>query len=254
MADVMDGGITPVFNEVSILLAICPSRPAPDATLEDVQKYAVAERCLMKAPIDPHTRHVKPTIFHRSATFDDPSTGLKTQLLTLAVDAPTTVSRIFGGELGMNVLPPKRLRDLGIAGFTGEAVDAAPAGLYAHAALPASPSVGRIAALQPDKFFPARVSIPVHYAFVSGGPDGKLETTADNFSIEAKEPHSMEAVVTSIPPDPHTPVCAKEWNLVDESTYLKLWIKVEAFRFLALATENRTERLTYRDGKVVVDR
>jgi hypothetical protein len=163
------------------------------------------------------------------------------------------VSKIFGGELGMNVLPQKTIRDSNIAGFSPLALDALSVALYPHAAVPDVPSVGIIQSLQPDTPFPARVLIPVYYAFVSGGPDGRLDTASDNFSIVAKEPHSMEAVVNSIPPDPHTPVCAKEWNLVDESAYLKLWVKVETFRFLAIGNMNSKERLTYRDNAVVIE-
>jgi len=247
------GGITPVFNEVTILLALSPNRPAPTDGLEEVERYGICERVLMQAPIDEKTGIVEPTLFYRSDTLVDPTTGLRTQLLTLMIDPPITVSKIFGGELGMNVRPPRDIRELDVAGFPREALDAIQIGRHRHAAMPTQPSVGRIQALQPGADFPARVEIPVYYAFVSGGQDGKLATAADNFSIVAKEPHSMEAVVTSIPPDPDTPVAAKDWNLVDDSTYLKLWVKVEAFRFLAIGNWQQTERLTYRNGKVVTE-
>ena len=254
MSEFVPGGITPIFNEVTILLAIAPRRPAPNDGLAEVQKYGIGEKCLMQAPIDKHTGIVQPTLFYRSETFPDPNTGLRTQLLTLVADPPTTISKIFGGELGMNVLPPKGLRDVNLADFTPQALDAAPVGLHPHAAIPVTPSVGRIQALQHSSDFPARVSIPVYYAFVSGGVDGKLETTADNFSMVAREPHSMEAVVNSIPPDPETPVRANEWNLVDDtSPYLKLWVKVEAFRFLSIGDWSHKQRLTYRNGNVVTE-
>lgn len=247
------GGITPVFNEVTILLALSPTRPAPDEGLEEVQRYGVCERVLMKAPIDKTTGIVHPTIFHRSETFGDPNTGLRTQLLVLLDDPPTTVSKIFGGELGMSVRPPNEIRPDAMAGFPLAATEALRL-RHPHAAVPTKHSIGKIQALQPDRDFPARVTIPVYYAFVSGGADGKLETTADNFSMEAKESHSMEAVVMSIPPDPETCVSATEWNMVDDTTYLKLWVKVECFRFLSRGDWNHKERLTYRDGRVVPDR
>jgi hypothetical protein len=249
------GGITPVFNEVTILLAVCPNRPAPEEGLEEVQKYAVCERLLMQAPIDRDTGMVKPTLFHRSDTFVDPNTGLRTQLLMLLLDPPNTVSKIFGGELGMNVRPPLNgISNEMFRGFPQEALDAFRTPMHHLAVVPAKPSIGKIQALQPDSDFPARVSIPVYYAFVSGGLDGKLSTTADNFSIEAKEPHSMEAVVMSVPPDPDTCVSASEWNLVDDSAYLKIWVKVECFRFLSIGDWNHRERLTYRNGAVVSEK
>jgi len=245
------GGITPVFNEVTILLAICPNRPAPEDGLEEVQKYGICERVLMQAPIDKETGIVHPTIFYRGEAFVDPNTGLRTQLLTLVDDPPNTVSKIFGGELGMNVRPPMDIPTAAKSGLPREASESMQMIRYRHGAVPRRPSIGRIQALQPDSDFPARVSIPVYYAFVSGGADGKLATTADNFSIEAKEPHSMEAVVTSIPPDPETCVSATEWNLVDDSTYLKLWVKVECVRFLSIGDWEHKQRLTYRNGSVV---
>lgn len=245
------GGITPVFNEVSILLALSPTRPDPDAGLEDIDGFA--ERVLMQAPKNEATGIVEPTIFYRSDTYDDPVTGLRTQTLMLLADPPETYSKIFGGQLGMNVRPPSDVQ-AALAGASPEVVEANGSKVgprHPFAAMPTQYSIGKIQALQPDSDFPARVFMPVYYAFVSGGTDGNLRNHSTNFSVQAREPHSMEAVVNSVPPDPNTPVRAKEWNLVDESTYLKLWIKVEAFRFLAIGDWEHKERLTFRDGEVV---
>ncbi len=246
------GGITPVFNEVTILLAISPKRPEIGHGSDEIGKYGVCERVVMKNPIDEKTGIVQPTVFYRGDTFVDPNTGLRTQPLLLVQDRGRAVSKIFGGELGMNVKPPFEISPK-MTGFPAEMVEIMRTQTveFPHATIPREVSVGRIQALQPHSDFPARVFIPVYYAFVSGGSDGKLATAADNFSIEAKEPHSMTAVVVSVPPDPHICVSATEWNLIDDSAYLKLWVKVECFRFLGIGDWETKKRYTYRDGKVV---
>jgi hypothetical protein len=70
----------------------------------------------------------------------------------------------------------------------------------------------------------------VYYSVISGGPDGKLSTRADNVSIEAAESHLVEAIVNSVPPE--RCISAKEWNLIHDTGLLRLWIKVDCFRFL----------------------
>ena len=247
MREFPPGGLTPVFNEVTILLAISPDRPAPEAGIDDI--YGPTERVVMQNQIDETTGLVLPTIFSRSETFGDQNTGLRTQLLTIAVDSGITTSRIFGGELTMYVRPPFETPTAARAGLPPEALEASQ--VPWDAVVPSKPSVGSIQALSPGSDFPARISIPVYYSFVSGGRDGKLANKATNFSVEAKEPHIMEGVVTSVPPDPETCIGAKEWNLIEESGFLKLWIKVECFRFLGIGDWEHKERLTYRNGQVV---
>jgi hypothetical protein len=77
--------------------------------------------------------------------------------------------------------------------------------------------VGKIQAMSPDSDFPARVTIPVYYSLVLGVRDGKLANVSENVSVEGKEPHFMEAVVNSIPPDPETVLQGREWDLVTDA-------------------------------------
>jgi hypothetical protein len=241
------GGLTPVFNEISVLFALSPSRPAPEQSIDDID--GPTERVLMQNVIDRETGVVQPTIFVRSDTFRDTNSGRLTQVLSLAADSAITTSVLFGGELAVHVrgpgeLPAEARREL--PKEAEEALHVAPYG--GPAATPRTRSIGKIESVSPKSSFPARVAIPVHYSFISGGADGKLETVSDNFTAVAKEPHLMEAVVNSIPPDPDTVLSAREWNLVDESAFLKLWIRVEGFRFLGIGDWEHTKRLTY-EGK-----
>ena len=244
------GGLTPVFNEITILLAFSPDRPAPDDTRDDIS--GPSETLVMKNPIDDETGIVQPTIFLRTDPFDDPNTGATTEGLSLAADNALTESELLGGGLAVHVRPP--VTDIPEATRTGLISDAFEALQFPqNVQLPERRSLGRIQALSPRADFPARVSIPVYYTFETGGLDGDLATKADNFSVVAKEPHYMEAVVNSIPPDPETPIRAREWTLVDEGSIFKLWIKVEAFRFLGIGDWEHRERLTYRNGSVVAE-
>ena len=248
------GGLTPVYNEVKVWLAITPERPAPEAKLADID--GPCEEILMQNIIDETTGLVRPTVFYRSETFTDSRTGLNTQILALGVDSGIARSKLFGGELTMHVRPPMNLPELPEeerAAFSATALadlQVSPS----DAVVPGRHSIGQIQALTHESDFPARVTVPVHYTFESGGRDRELATVGDNYSREAIEPHLMQAVVTSIPPDPGTPIRATEWNLIDESTYLKLWIFVEAFRFLEPADYKRKVRLTYRNGSLVSEK
>ena len=114
-----------------------------------------------------------------------------------------------------------------------------------RAVTPKQASVGKIQALSPDKDFPARVTIPVYYSLVLGVRDGKLAHVSENVSVEGKEPHFMEAVVDSIPPDPHTVLRGREWDLVTDR-FVKLWVKIESFRFLGLADWTHRERVEFK--------
>ncbi len=239
IANFPPGGFTPVFNEVTILLAISPDRPAPDAGCDQI--FGPCERVVMKNKFEAGI--VQPTIFLRSDTVTDPNTGLKTQVLSLGVDSGIVTSKLFGGELTMYVRALLDMPEAAKAGLPLVAVETFR--VPEDAVVPEKYSIGKIQAVSTQRDFPALVEIPVHYSFISGGRDGKLLTKSDNYSAEAKEPHIMQAVVKSIPPDPEVCVRANEWNLVDESPFLKLWIRVECFRFLGRGDYLHKERISY---------
>jgi hypothetical protein len=237
------GGLTPVFNEITILLAISPDRPVPDATLDTLD--CPAEKLVMRNVIDKDTGIVQPTIFHRSETFVDANTGVRTQILALAADLVNAPSKLLGGELSVHVRPPMETPAAAAAGFPAASV----ANLHMphFAPVPAQASVGKIEALSPAQDFPARVVIPVYYSFVVTGHTGPWAASRmTSRSVVAKEPHIMKAVVNSVPPDPEVCVHADEWGLVEESGLLSLWIKVECFRFLGMGDWEHKERLSYK--------
>lgn len=241
------GGITPVFNEISVLLALSPARPAADKRFEDLA--GPKDRVLMRNVID-ETGIVQPTVFIRSNTFAEPHTGLSTQVLALAVCSAVGTSQLLGGELSVHVknaaavpglappdLPPGALSTLEMPLVGGRAVT------------PQQPSIGKIQALSQRREFPARVTIPVYYTYILGIRDGKLANYSDTVSIEGREPHFMEAVVASVPPDPETVLRGREWDLVtDAGGFLKLWTRVEYFRFLGLGDWSHKQRVTYKGG------
>lgn len=241
------GGITPVFNEISVLLAISPVRPAADKRFEDLS--GPKDRVLMRNVID-ETGIVQPTVFIRSNTFAEPHSGLSTQVLALAACSAVGTSQLLGGELSVHVknaavevgmgatdLPPGALQALDMPLVGGRAVT------------PRQASIGKIQALSQRNAFPARVTIPVYYTYILGTRDGKLANFSDTVSIEGQEPHFMEAVVDSVPPDPETVLRGREWDLVTNAGgFLKLWTRVEYFRFLGLGDWNHKQRVTYKGG------
>ena len=237
------GGFTPVFNEVTIAFAITPDRPAPDAKLEDIR--GVTERVKMVNRIDDKSGVVQPTIFIRgNTTLED---GLRTQTLQLGHDSGLAFSQIFGGEFTMYVRPPaiSPIEAQSLFPNFPKATIATFISVPPDAAIPERVCLGKIQSLQEDAAFPARVEMPVYYSFVSGGKDGKLATTDDNLSVVAKEPHPMQGVVMSIPPSPDDCISSDAWHLVDESTFMKLWIRVECFRFLGIGNYERKSLLEY---------
>jgi hypothetical protein len=243
IAQLPPGGITPVFNEITILLALSPVRPAPSATLDSLD--VPSETLVMRNVIDRDTGIVQPTIFHRSDTFVDANSGVRTQILSLAADSGIAESRLLGGELSVHVRPPLAPPEAAMAGLPATALER----LHLPAAIPipTEPSVGKIEALSPGRDFPARVIIPVHYSFLVTRDVGPWAASRSaSRSVAAREPHVMKAIVNTVPPDPETPVRAEEWTLVDESGLLSLWIKVEAFRFLGIGDWDHRERLYYR--------
>jgi hypothetical protein len=243
------GGLTPVFNEITGLLTLSPSRPKPDQRFEDLR--GPKERLLMRNVID-ESGVVQPTVFVRSDTFAEPHSGLSTQVLALAACSGVGTSQLLGGEVAVHVrsvadapgilphgLPPAALRISNMPLAGGRAVT------------PHDHSIGRIQALSRASDFPARVTIPVFYSLILGTRDGSLAHVSENVSIEGKEPHFMEAVVKSIPPDPETQLVGREWDLVTEAgQFLRLWVKIE-FRFLGLAEGVQTRRLIFKNGAVV---
>lgn len=243
-ADFPPGRFTPVFNEVTISFAIVPERPAPDAELKDIP--GPTEQITMVNKINKDTGIVEPTIFIRGETTLDAS-GRRTQTLMLSVDSGVVTSKLFGGQLTMYVRPPTRTpvaASVLFADFPKLAVEKF-IDLPPDAAMPERYSVGRIVSVHKGRAFPAKISVPVYYSFVSGGKDGLLETKEDNFTANAKEPHPMESVVMSIPPSPDDCIQSKAWHLVDESAFLKLWIRVDCFRFLGPGDFEHYERLEY---------
>lgn len=245
MKEFPPGGITPVFNEITILLAVAPERPSPEMGLSDVE--GPAERLLMQNVIDERTGIVQPTIFIRSDTFADPISGLPTQVLSLAADPALSRSKLLGGELSVHVRAPRSLPEAVKAGFlefTEERWFAPPVGGVAET--PKQVSVGKIQSLSHANPFPARIEIPVYYSFILKSGNGAIWSPSNTRSSPAREPHLMEGIVNSIPPDRDTCLKAREWNLVDESAFLRLWIRVECFRFLGLGDWSHTTRLTYR--------
>jgi hypothetical protein len=238
------GGLTPVFNEIQVAFALSPNRPEPDQMVEDLS--GPTERVLMRNVIDEDSGIVQPSVFLRSDTFADPATGMPTQIVSLAKDSGITESRIFGGEMAVHVRPPSYLPQDLLERFPVPA-QAALLGrqLAGRAATPDEYSIGTIQSLQEDSFFPARIRMEVFYSFVIAGRSGKLRDVSSNITAVAPEPHLIEAVVNSVPPDPETVVRAREWNLVDAGKLLKLWIRVESFRFLALGDWQHTRRLAY---------
>ena len=92
----------------------------------------------------------------------------------------------------------------------------------------------------------------MYYSLILGTGEGGLSSVSENVSIEGKEPHYMEAVVNSIPPDPETVLRGREWDLVaDAEGFIKLWVRIESFRFLATGDWQHRRRLAYSDGKIV---
>jgi hypothetical protein len=231
------GGFTPVFNEISILLTISPTRPSETA-LERLAGRS--ERLLMQNVIDAQTGIVVPSVFLRG----DPrknAQGRSVQALTLAADpAFTADSKLFGGELTVFVRTPTRFHRA-----------APPEVLRFYRAqppqkfVPTNESTGTIEALSSEKDFPARVTVPVYYTFMSGGRDGKLSTGDDNEFFRAREPHVMEATVNSVPPDPETVIRSRRWTLIDETAQGRRWIFVEGFRFLGTGDYEHRERMKY---------
>jgi hypothetical protein len=246
------GGNTPVFSEMSALLAIAPRRPDPNAAFEDLT--GPKERLFMQNVID-QSGIVQPSIFVRSDTFSEPHSGLDTQVLGLAVCSGVGSSALLGGDVAVHVkstsdlpgmtpadLPPGALQVLDMPLIGGRAIT------------PKQHSLGKIQALSPESPFPARVTIQVYYTFVLGTRDGKLSNVSDNISVEGQEPHYMEAVVTSIPPDANTSLQGREWDLLTGGdNFLKLWIKMEYFRFLGTGDWQHAQRLTFRDGIVTTE-
>jgi hypothetical protein len=243
------GGLTPVFNEITGFLTLAPKRPAPNQKFEDLK--GPKERLLMRNVID-DSGVVQPTVFVRSETFAEPQTGLHTQVLGLAVCSGVGTSQLLGGDVAVHVrnvadspsvfphgLPPDALGVTNMPLIGGRVVT------------PRQHSIGKVQAMSRDNDFPARVTIPVFYSLVLGTHEGSLAHVSENVSIEGKEPHFMEAVVKSIPPDPETLLKGREWDLVTEAgEFLKLWVKIE-FRFLALVDKLHKRRLMFKNGAVV---
>jgi hypothetical protein len=241
------GGLTPVFNEITAVLTIAPHRPDPDTKFEDLT--GPKERIVMKNVID-EAGIVQPTVFVRSNTFSDPNTGLNTQVLSLAACSGVAESKLLGGEVAVHVrgisdvpgmmpadLPPGALRVLDRPLIGG------------RAATPREPSIGKIQAISATRDFPARVTIPVYYSLILGKRKGALANVSENASIEAQDPHFMEAIVESVPPDPQTCLRGREWDLVTSvGEFLKVWVKIECFRFLGLADWEQTKRVVFEES------
>ena len=94
------GGITPVFNEITALITLASQRPKPMTSFEDLA--GPKERLLMQNVVD-DTGVVQPTVFVRSASFAEPSTGLSTQVLSLAACSGVSKSQLLGGEVAVHV-------------------------------------------------------------------------------------------------------------------------------------------------------
>ena len=233
------GGPTPVFNEIRILLAAAPARPGAEAArCEDVQGFC--EAVVMRNVIDSATGTVIPTLFVRGQPVVSPTTGRKSQSLSLEKDSGIAESRLFGGELTVSVRSSGLEAARGLPALARQTLRP-----LANTPIPRRLSRGRIESLSRESDFPARVSIPVYYTFTSGGRDGRLATAADNMSVVAAEPHIMEAEVMSVPPDPQTCVKSDKWNLVEASALTRIWIRVDCFRFLGIADYEHKERPTY---------
>lgn len=220
------GGYTPVFNEITIFIALAPTRPAPRTTCDGFR--GACEKLLMQNPIS-ESGIVQPTIFYRGNTVRDPNTGLFSQVLWLAKDAGLAQSSLLGGELRVAVRPPDAatLRGLPIAAVRSLRADL-------PRVQPMRLSRGKIESLSRDRPFPAKVQVPVYYSFSVGDK-----------SIAAVEPHHLEAQVNSIPPDPRTCIHSDTWNLVQDSGLVRMWIRVDCFRFLGKGDFEHRERLSY---------
>jgi hypothetical protein len=164
----------------------------------------------------------------------------------LAKDSGIATSELLGGQLAVDVRTPEEFPG---ADLTPDAMSIIRKPLIeGKFDLPQNISVGRIQSLEPEKAFPAVVSIPVFYSFLLGPTGSDLNNNPEVTSIVAEEPHAMEAVVNSIPPSPDICVRAREWNLVTTSNQTDpLWIKVDCFRFLGVGNWDQNERLTYED-------
>jgi hypothetical protein len=239
------GGVTPVFNEINALLTMSPLRPDPAARFEDLT--GPKERVRMKNVID-DDGIVQPSIFVRSPTFTDPQTGLKAQILGLAVCSGVAHSALLGGEVAVHV------KNVGtMPGMTPEGLPPSALALLdrpligGRAVTPREASLGKIQSISPQRDFPARVTILVHYTFILGVRDGKLANVSDTVSVEGQEPHFMEATVNSIPPDPETPLVGRGWDLVtDSGGFLKAWTRIESFRFLGPGDWEHRLRVDYK--------
>lgn len=240
------GGFTPVFNEIEALLTISPRRPDPNARFEDLT--GPKERVLMKNVID-DSGTVQPSVFVRSDTFMEPQSRLKTQVLSLAACSGVATSALLGGEVAVHVKNASSLPEIAPtqrmpAGF--RFVSDRPL-IGGRAVTPREPSVGTIQSVSPHSDFPARVSILVFYSFILGVRDGRLSNASDTVSVEGLEPHLMEATVNSIPPDPETPLKGRGWDLVtDAGGFLKVWTRIDAFRFLGLGDWEHRSRVERR--------
>lgn len=239
------GGITPVFNEITALLTLSPTRPDPATPFDELP--GVKDRVVMRNVVD-DSGIVRPTVFLRSDTFADPASGLRTQVLALAACSGVGSSALLGGEVAVHVRNAAELPELAAEEVPAAAVRALDAPLAGgRAATPREYSVGRIQAVSPKSDFPARVTIPVYYSLVLGVREGALKHVSENVSIAAREPHYMEATVDSVPPDPETPLRGREWDLVAEADgFLRLWVRIEAFRFLGLGDFEHRERIPYK--------
>ena len=232
-----EGGFTPVFNQITILLAQSATRPAENTPIEKLGGQS--ERVLMENTIDP-SGIVVPSVFIRGAAKKDAS-GRSIQDVILAVDSAIGMSKLFGGELTVfvrqpaaqlrRVAPSESMRFFSLR--------------HPGTAAPARLSAGRIESISADAAFPARVTVPVYYTFVTGGADGKVATAQDNKYIRAAEPHVMEATVNNIPPDPNTPIRSRRWTRIDGRGPETRWIFVEAFRFLGKGDLQHKERLRF---------
>lgn len=246
------GGNTPVFNEMSALLAISPTRPNPEAAFEDLT--GPKERLFMQNVIDSNG-FVQPSVFVRSDTFTEPHSGLHTQVLRLAVCSGIGKSALLGGEVAVHVKSTSDLPEMRPADLPPGALHVLDMPLIGgRATTPVQHSMGKIQAVSPESPFPAKVTIDVYYTFVLGTRDGKLANISDNVSVVGEEPHHMEAMVDSIPPSVAVPLVARDWDLLTgRDNFLKLWIKMENFRFLGPGDWQHKQRMTYRNNVLTTE-